>query len=93
MTRDKTPSAQVFRLSELDDDIYVVASPLPTPTLEQLTESERAVVLYAVRGLSNGQIASERGCSRSTVANQLHSAYAKLNIASRLELAKVVIGI
>lgn len=92
MTTRRLSSAQVFALSEVDEDLYVVATSLPTATLEELTESERSVVLFAVRGLNDTQIAEERGCSRSTVANQLHSAYATLNVTSRVELAKVVMG-
>jgi DNA-binding CsgD family transcriptional regulator len=53
---------------------------------ERLTPSERAVVALAVAGRSNGAIASLRGSSRRTIANQLAAAYDKLGLSGRREL-------
>lgn len=54
--------------------------------LAPLSEAERAVVGLAVVGLSNKDIASRRGSSPRTVANQLASAYRRLGVGSRAEL-------
>jgi DNA-binding CsgD family transcriptional regulator len=54
--------------------------------LAPLSVAERAVVGLAVLGLSNQDIASRRGSSARTVANQLGSAYRKLGVSSRAEL-------
>ncbi|WP_437961374.1 helix-turn-helix transcriptional regulator [Sorangium sp. So ce119] len=63
----------------------------PSP-LGGLSEAERAVVRHALAGESNAQIAARRGVSARTVANQLASAYRKLKVGSRAELAAVVHG-
>jgi len=52
-----------------------------------LTTAERAVVALVLSGWSNAQVALRRGCSARTVANQLASAYRKLGVGSRAELA------
>src|SRR5260221_10104077 len=54
--------------------------------LRGLSKGERAVVGLAVFGLSNQEIARQRGSSPRTVANQLASAYRKLGVGSRAEL-------
>lgn len=48
-----------------------------------LTASEEAVLVLAARGLSNTEIATERGSSVRTVANLLARAYKKLGVGSR----------
>jgi len=57
------------------------------PMFGPLTTSERDVVWAALAGDSNDMIARARGCSARTVANQLASAYKKLAVASRSDLA------
>ena len=52
-----------------------------------LTRAEAAVVEAALTGLTNIQIARRRRCSPRTVANQLASAYRRLGISGRAELA------
>jgi DNA-binding CsgD family transcriptional regulator len=52
-----------------------------------LTKTERAVVELALSGNSNEEIARVRGKSLRTVRNQLASAYAKLGVSGRVELA------
>ncbi len=52
-----------------------------------LTASERRIVDLAVQGLSNPQVAQELFISRRTVESHLASAYTKLGIANRRELA------
>ena len=69
-------------------DLAVFAFPVPTPTLpSDLSQAEREVVELALSGMSNGQIARTRGCSARTVANQLASAFRKVGVRSRAELA------
>lgn len=52
-----------------------------------LSLAERAVVAQLMAGASCAVIAGLRGTSRRTVANQLQSAYRKLGVRSRAELA------
>jgi DNA-binding NarL/FixJ family response regulator len=55
--------------------------------LRPLSPAERAVAELASRGRSDEEIAQQRGASARTVENQLQSAYRKLGIHSRTELA------
>jgi DNA-binding NarL/FixJ family response regulator len=55
--------------------------------VEKLTDAEREVVAYLVTGSTNSDIAQRRHTSENTVANQVHSIYAKLGARSRAELA------
>lgn len=57
------------------------------PALSVLSEAERAVVLLAAQGLSDDAIARRRKVASRTVANQLASAFKKLGVGSRFELA------
>lgn len=57
-----------------------------------LTLAEREVVRLALAGLSNGEIARARRASERTIANQLASAYRKLEVGSRRELAARIGG-
>ncbi|MGZ3419666.1 MAG: response regulator transcription factor [Polyangiales bacterium] len=52
-----------------------------------LTRAEREVARAVIAGLSNAEIARERGRSERTVANQIASVFRKLRSASRTELA------
>jgi DNA-binding CsgD family transcriptional regulator len=55
-----------------------------------LTETERAVARLVAEGLSNAQVAGRMYLSTHTVAHHLRHAYRKLEIAGRVELARVV---
>jgi DNA-binding CsgD family transcriptional regulator len=52
----------------------------------KLTAAEAQVVSYAVRGLTNKEIARQLGKSAMTVRNQLAGVYRKLGVKSRLRL-------
>jgi len=52
-----------------------------------LSRAEALVVVLVLQGLDQAAVAVRRGVARSTVRNQLASAYAKLGVASRGELA------
>lgn len=56
----------------------------------RLTQAESAVARAAVAGLSNREIAEQRGSAPRTVAVQLRSIYSKLGISSRTDLAAVI---
>lgn len=56
------------------------------PRAAGVTAAERVVLVLAVAGLSNAEIAARRGVSPRTVANQLASLFRKLGVHSRLEL-------
>lgn len=64
---------------------YVVLS-WSADSAPRLTEAETAVVLRAMAGRKNHEIADERNVSARTIANQLASAYRKLGVRSRFEL-------
>ncbi|MGH3121005.1 MAG: helix-turn-helix transcriptional regulator, partial [Streptosporangiaceae bacterium] len=54
-----------------------------------LTDSERAVSDLVAKGLTNQQIATEMFLSTHTVAFHLRQVYRKLDIGSRVDLARV----
>ena len=56
----------------------------------RLTAAESMLVHLVARGLSNEQLASARGASRSTIANQLTHAYRKLGVRGRRELCALI---
>ena len=59
---------------------------------ESLTQAETEVARAAVSGLSNREIATQRGSAARTVAVQLRSIYRKMGISSRTELAALIDG-
>lgn len=52
----------------------------------KLSPAEAMVVAGVARGLSNREIAAERGCAVSTVKSQLVGVYRKLGVRSRIRL-------
>ena len=59
----------------------------PRPRLPtSLTDGECDIVARILRGQSTQTIVAERKVSRSTLANQLASIFAKLGVCSRAEL-------
>lgn len=67
-------------------------SAAPAVDLGLLSPREAEVAGYAARGYENIQIAAHLGRSLNTVRNQLHSAFRKLGVYSRVDLANVVLG-
>ncbi len=63
----------------------------PVTGWDSLTQTEQAVADLVAEGLANGQIAARMYISTHTVAHHLRQAFRKLGIASRVELARIVI--
>jgi DNA-binding CsgD family transcriptional regulator len=58
----------------------------------QLTPAENMIVELVTQGYSNEKLASMRGASASTVANQLSHLYRKLGVRGRRELCALFAG-
>jgi DNA-binding NarL/FixJ family response regulator len=71
--------------------LVVVRLPDAEP-LSAFRPSERAVAEAIVDGLSNAEIARTRGTSQRTVANQVASLFQQLEVQSRAELVRRVLG-
>jgi DNA-binding CsgD family transcriptional regulator len=83
---------QVWSFTVGEDQFALIEFPLVPSRFERnpgrpLSPGEQAVVELVLRGLSSTEIARVRGTSRRTVANQLATAYDKLGVKSRRELA------
>jgi DNA-binding CsgD family transcriptional regulator len=63
----------------------------PTAGWQSLTETERAVAELVAQGLSNRDAAARMYVSIHTVAFYLRQIYRKLDIGSRVELARIVV--
>jgi DNA-binding NarL/FixJ family response regulator len=63
----------------------------PTVGWESLTETERAVAELVAQGLSNRDVAARMYVSIHTVAFYLRQIFRKLEIGSRVELARIVV--
>lgn len=78
-------SISFLRFGEVE--LAVIAAPIAAAGPDNLTSAEARVLSAILLGKSNHQIASERGTSIRTVANQVASLYRKLGVTSRAELA------
>jgi DNA-binding CsgD family transcriptional regulator len=70
--------------------LLVFSHALEAPDLRRefaLTAAEDEVARMAIAGLSNAEIAKQRGASVRTVANQIAAVLHKLGVVSRRELA------
>jgi DNA-binding NarL/FixJ family response regulator len=74
----------------VDGEEFTIFAKDACPRLDVLTPAEREVVWAALAGGTNHAIASSRGIALRTVANQLRSAYQKLSVRSRTELAALL---
>lgn len=84
------PGLSVANLEAPSQATLVLSFPLRADLpLQRLSDSEAAVILLALQGLSNLEIAGVRATSPRTVANQLASAYRKLGGVSRACLKAV----
>lgn len=62
---------------------------LPVPGADALTQKESQVIEHALEGLTRPEIAQRLNVSPNTIKTQLRSAYAKLQISSRSQLAQL----
>ena len=69
---------------------WTQAAHRPATGWESLTETERAASELAAQGLNNRQIANRMYVSANTVAFYLRQIFRKLNIGSRVQLARIV---
>lgn len=77
---------------EVGSEQFVVLS-VPNqvdPLKDLLTEAEFDVALQLLQGKSNNSIASHRGTSSRTVANQVAAIFRKLEVRSRTELTALL---
>jgi DNA-binding CsgD family transcriptional regulator len=89
---DHEDQGHVERIDFGGAEVYVLSMPLEPELPESLSPSERDVIKLALKGVSNAEIAEARGSALQTVANQLRSAYEKIGVNSRGELASVLFG-
>jgi RNA polymerase sigma factor (sigma-70 family) len=69
----------------------LAAAPARLPAvLAELTDRERDVVLLAAEGLSNREIGARLYLSEGTVRNYLSTAFGKLGVSRRAQLAQLV---
>ncbi len=82
------------RFVTLDGERFVLFSwtLAPAPALGALSKAERGVLDGLVGGLTNQEIATRRGTSVRTVANQVASILRKLGVGSRNEAVRIVSG-
>jgi DNA-binding NarL/FixJ family response regulator len=83
-------SIAVARLRDAGDGHLLGARPLSA--LDRLSPREHAVAAAYAAGRTHRQIAADAGISPATVRNQLQSVYAKLGVASKIELARSIGG-
>jgi len=83
MATDKRPGVVLLA----DGTTQWVVIGVAAHDLSPLSRAERDVVARVLRGESNAAVAKARSVSTRTIANQLASAYRKLGVSSRAELA------
>lgn len=86
MRKPTTTDLRAWYVDRADGAIAVISAPTRDPLRDQLTTAERAIVARIAAGDSNRAIATARGTSSRTVANQIAAIFAKLGVASRAEL-------
>ena len=89
LPQDAAPDGLVASVLEVGGVLRVVFS-YPTPKAAQIpgiSGAESDVLVAAMDGLTNAEIARTRSCSARTVRNQLAAALRKLGFSSRSEAA------
>ena len=85
--RRSRPAPGDLSVTESDDgSIIILSFALDRDSAATLSPAESEVARYLLEGRSNAEIASQRGSSARTVANQVSSLFRKLGVSSRLEL-------
>ena len=83
---------EVDRFTRNGEDFALLCWPVARdgPRPADLTAAEADVLARLLDGLSNAQIAAERGTSARTVANQVAKLLRIFGVSSRVELATLV---
>lgn len=81
-----------FASFELGTQRLIVVSRPYASDLPSLSPAEREVAQLMASGMTNSQIASARGTSIRTVANQARAIFAKLGVSGRREVAQALLG-
>ena len=82
--------AVVERFSRGGEEFALISWPVERAALADLPAAQAAVLAGLLDGLSNAEIAAERGTSARTVANQVAKLLRTFGVGSRVELASVV---
>ena len=77
---------RVARIHLGDAEYAVISLPAHDDRAPVLTDAEREIARFVAAGWSKSRIARRRRSSVNTVANQVASIYAKLDVRSRAEL-------
>jgi DNA-binding NarL/FixJ family response regulator len=73
-------------------ELFVMSIPSMLERLPaKLTTAERAVAALVLEGLSNREVATLRGTSVRTIANQVGSLFRKLGVNDRTELVGLLL--
>ncbi len=89
----RMPMADASDLGDGLEDLAVAAADVEDNIADpKLTETERGIVAQVLRGETNAAIATARGTSPRTVANQIARIFKKLGVGSRAELAAYIAG-
>jgi len=72
------------------EELMVLSWPASSSTIPGLSDAESDVLRAALGGLSNAEIARERGRSVFTIQNQVASALRKLGVTTRAEAAALL---
>jgi DNA-binding CsgD family transcriptional regulator len=89
--RDQARIRQRLRQLGIRRRHWATSPARPVTGWDSLTGTEQAVATLVAEGLNNNQVAARMYISPHTVAHHLRQAFRKLSIASRVELARIVI--
>lgn len=87
---EQEPGADIACLEINGTEVYVLSLSIEPNLPDDLSDSEREVILMVLAGASNAEIAEVRGTAVQTVANQLHTAFKKIGVSSRGDLAALL---
>jgi DNA-binding NarL/FixJ family response regulator len=92
MPRKGKAEIRAGRVDVAGHDVFVVSLPSLAECLpEDLTMAERDVAALLLEGLSNRAVASLRGTSVRTIANQVGAIFRKLRVNGRVELGQALL--
>lgn len=84
---------ETLRVEIAGEEYLLIGIPSANPSPEwAVTPAERMLIDGIAAGLSNRELALQRGTAPRTVANQLQKLYRKLGVSSRGELRSMWMG-